>query len=509
MPTATAAPRVDTDIVHLKMLRAGKWESSGSSRTSDVFNPSTGAVIARVPLCTADETRKVIAAAAEALPAWSAVPPVERARLMFRFRELLLRDFEKIAQLVSREHGKTPVEARASVHRGIEVVEYACGAPAMMMGESLPNLARDVDAETVRHPVGVCVGITPFNFPAMVPMWMFPVALVCGNTFVLKPSEKVPLSANVLGELLTEAGCPEGVFNIVHGDKECVDALLTDERVRAISFVGSTAIAKYIYEVGTKHGKRVQAAGGAKNHLIVMPDADLDQAAAAIQASAFGCAGERCMAGSVAVPVGKAADALVERVVDRASKMTVGRTDDPTAKVDMGPLISAQHRDRVASYLDIGKSEGADVVLDGRRDVPGDGFFLKPSVVDRVACGTRLAREEIFGPVLSVVRVDDIEAAIEVGKSCRLGNGASIFTSSGYAAREFKQRFNAGMIGINIGVPAPMAWFPFTGWNESFFGDLHIQGRESIQFYTQGKTTMTRWFKTTTDAAHDPVWRHK
>jgi malonate-semialdehyde dehydrogenase (acetylating)/methylmalonate-semialdehyde dehydrogenase len=496
-------------VTELKILRGGNWEGSSSSRRGDVFNPSTGKVIAHVPFCTAEEASRVVQAAAEALPAWSAVPVVERVRVLFRFRELLNRDFEKLAALVSREHGKTPVEARASVQRGIEVVEFACGIPSLLMGETLPNLARDVDGETVRHPVGVCVGITPFNFPAMVPMWMFPVAIACGNTFVLKPSEKVPLSANVLGELLMEAGCPAGVFNIVHGDKEVVDALLTHPLVRAISFVGSTAIAKYIYETGTKHGKRVQSAGGAKNHLIVMPDADLDQAAAAIQASAFGCAGERCMAGSVAVPVGKVADALVERVVERASKMNVGRTDDPTAKVDMGPLISGPHRDRVASYLDIGKTEGADVVLDGREGVPSEGFFLKPSVVDRVGCGTRLATEEIFGPVLSVIRTGDIEEAIAIGKNCRLGNGASIFTSSGYAAREFKQRFNAGMIGVNIGVPAPMAWFPFTGWNESFFGDLHIQGRESIQFYTQGKTTMTRWFASKSDAAHDPVWRHK
>jgi malonate-semialdehyde dehydrogenase (acetylating)/methylmalonate-semialdehyde dehydrogenase len=391
----------------------------------------------------------------------------------------------------------------------VEVVEFACGAPALLMGEALPNLARDVDGETLRHPVGVCAGITPFNFPAMVPMWMFPMAIACGNTFVLKPSEKVPLSANILGELLTEAGCPDGVFNIVHGDKECVDVLLTHPLVRAVSFVGSTAIAKYVYETGTKHGKRVQAAGGAKNHLIVMPDADLDQAAAAIQASAFGCAGERCMAGSVAVPVGGVADALVERVVERASKMNVSRTDEPTSKADMGPLISAAHRDRVASYLDVGAKEGASVALDGREDIPPDGFFLRPSVVDRVASGTRLATEEIFGPVLSVVRVSGLDEALAVGRSCKLGNGASIFTSSGHAAREFKQHFNAGMIGINIGVPAPMAWFPFTGWNESFFGDLHIQGRESIQFYTQQKTTMTRWFASKDTSAHDPVWRQR
>jgi malonate-semialdehyde dehydrogenase (acetylating)/methylmalonate-semialdehyde dehydrogenase len=508
MTTSIATPPTN-DVAQLKILRGGKWETSSSSRHGEVFNPSTGKVIARVPLCDAAETSSVIETAAEALPAWAATPVVERVRVLFKFRELMLRDFDKMAQTVSREHGKTPAEARASVHRGIEVVEFACGIPSLLMGEVLPNLAHDVDAETVRHPVGVCVGITPFNFPAMVPLWMFPVALACGNTFVLKPSEKVPLSAMLLGELLTEAGCPDGVFNIVHGDKECVDTLLTHPKVRAISFVGSTNIARYVYQTGTQHGKRVQAAGGAKNHLIVMPDADLDQAAAAIQASAFGCAGERCMAGSVAVPVGGVADALVERVVERASKMTVGPTDVVGSKADVGPLISAAHRDKVASYIDIGAKEGASVALDGRKDLPKDGFFLRPSVIDKVACGTRLATEEIFGPVLSVVRAGDIKEAIAIGKSCKLGNGASIFTSSGHAAREFKQHFNAGMIGINIGVPAPMAWFPFTGWNDSFFGDLHIQGRESIQFYTQGKTTMTRWFASKESAAHDPVWRQK
>jgi malonate-semialdehyde dehydrogenase (acetylating)/methylmalonate-semialdehyde dehydrogenase len=490
------------------MLIGGKWVTSASTRSTDVFNPSLGSRIARVPLASAAEAESAVHAAAAAFPAWSETPAVERARLLFRYRELLMRDFEKIARMVTREHGKTLVEARASVQRGIEVVEFACGTPSMLMGQSLPNLARNVDGETVRHSVGVCAGITPFNFPAMVPMWMFPVALACGNTFVLKPSEKVPLSSNMLAELLVEAGCPAGVFNVVHGDKECVDVLLTHPLVRAVSFVGSTAIARYVYETGTKHGKRVQAAGGAKNHLIIMPDADLDQAVTALQQSAFGCAGERCMAGSIALPVGNVADKLVERLVDKAGKMTVGRTDEGAA-VDMGPLISGPHRDRVANYLKIGADEGATVALDGRKGAPVDGFFLKPSVVDHVRPQMKLATDEIFGPVLSVVRATTLEDALAIGKNSPYGNGASIFTQSGYAAREFKQRFNAGMIGINIGVPAPMAWFPFTGWNQSFFGDLHIQGTESVMFYTQGKTTMTRWFETAADAAHDPVWRQK
>jgi malonate-semialdehyde dehydrogenase (acetylating)/methylmalonate-semialdehyde dehydrogenase len=318
----------------------------------------------------------------------------------------------------------------------------------------------------------------------------------------------VPLSAVRLGELLQEAGLPAGVFNVVHGDKECVDALLTHPDVAAISFVGSTAIAKYIYDVGTKHGKRVQAAGGAKNHLIIMPDADLDQSVKALAASAYGCAGQRCMAGSVAVAVGKIADPLVDELCAYAGSLKVGPTDGNEA-VDMGPVIRAEHRDRVAGYLDIAKQEGATVPLDGRRDFAGDGFLLGPSVVDRVEPRMRLAQEEIFGPVLSVVRADSLDAALEVGRNCPYGNGASIFTRDGYAAREFKHRFNAGMIGINVGVPAPMAWFPFTGWNQSFFGDLHIQGTESVHFYTRQKMTLTRWFKSSADSFQDPVWKTK
>jgi malonate-semialdehyde dehydrogenase (acetylating) / methylmalonate-semialdehyde dehydrogenase len=508
MTTATASQPSHPTVSDIPMLVGGKWITSSSLRKGDIYNPSLGTTIARVPLATAAETASAVEAAHAALPAWSATPVVERVRLLFKYRELLLRDFDKIAKMVTREHGKTLVEAKASVHRGIEVVEFACGTPMMLMGQALPNLARNVDAETVRHPVGVCVGITPFNFPAMVPMWMFPIALACGNTFVLKPSEKVPLSSNLLAELLVEAGCPAGVFNVVHGDKEAVDVLLTHPLVRAVSFVGSTAIARYVYETGTKHGKRVQSAGGAKNHLIIMPDADLDQAVTALQQSAFGCAGERCMAGSIALPVGNVADKLVERLVDKAGKMTVGRTDEGAA-VDMGPLISGAHRDRVAGYLKIGADEGATVALDGRKNAPAEGFFLKPSVVDHVTPKMKLATEEIFGPVLSVVRAGTLDEALAIGQNSPYGNGASIFTQSGYAAREFKQRFNAGMIGINIGVPAPMAWFPFTGWNQSFFGDLHIQGTESVMFYTQGKTTMTRWFETAKDAAHDPVWRQK
>src|SRR5436305_2197477 len=356
------------------ILVAGQFEASSSDRRGDVFNPSTGRVQAQVPFCTSEEIDRAVRAAADALPAWSETPAVERARVMFRFREKLQSRFEELAALITREHGKTIAEARAEMQRGIEIVEFACGIPSLLAGQALENLAPSVDCETSRHPVGVCVGITPFNFPSMVPLWMFPVAITCGNTFVLKPAEKVPLSAIKLGELLTEAGLPPGVFNIVHGDKTAVDGLLTHPLVRAISFVGSTAVAKHIYQTGTANGKRVQAAGGAKNHLIIMPDADLEQAVKALALSAFGCAGERCMAGSVAVPVGRIADDLVDGLRRAGRTMKVGPTDGG-AEVDMGPLITAAHRDRVATYLDVAKSEGADVAFDGRElELPREGF---------------------------------------------------------------------------------------------------------------------------------------
>ena len=499
---ATATPA----IVTVPILTGGQRAKPKSDRHADVFNPSTGEVIARVPLCSAEETGQVVEAAAAAFPAWSQTPAVDRARVMFRFRELLERNLDELAALVTREHGKSRSEAKAEMQRGMEMVEFACGIPSLLMGDTLANIAPEVDAETVRHALGVCVGITPYNFPSMVPMWMFPVAIVCGNTFVLKPSEKVPLSSVRLGELLTDAGLPPGVFNIVHGDRECVDALLTHPKVAAISFVGSTAVARYIYETGTQNGKRVQSAGGAKNHLIIMPDADLEQSVKALAASAYGCAGQRCMAGSIAVAVGRAGDPLVERLTDHAGRLSVGPTDSGDA-IDVGPLIRREHLERVAGYLDIAKKEGAEVALDGRRDFKSNGFLLGPSILDHVEPQMRVAKEEIFGPVLSVVRAADLDEALALGRDCPYGNGASIFTRDGYAARQFKQHFNAGMIGINVGVPAPMAWFPFTGWNQSFFGDLHMQGAEGVHFYTRQKTTLTRWFQSASDSHHDPVWK--
>ncbi len=500
-----------TAFYKVPLFSGGQWIEHATDKWEEVYNPSTGEVIARTPLVNAAVTSEVIEAAAKALPDWKATPVVERARVMFRYRALLEEHFDELATLLTREHGKTIAEARAEINRGVEMVEFACSIPSLIMGDTLPDIARGVDAECVRHPVGVCVGITPYNFPFMVPLWMFPVAITCGNTFVLKPSEKTPLSAIRLGELLAEAGLPDGVFNIVHGARECVEKLTTHPKVDAISFVGSTPVAKIVYETGTAHGKRVQSAGGAKNHLIIMPDADMEQTVKQLGASAYGCAGQRCMAGSLAVAVGSAGDPLVEGLVDLGQSMSVGASDpgcsSDAESVGMGPLIRDDHRQRVASYLDIAGQDGATIALDGRIAAKGhNGFVLGPSVVDNVAPEMRLAKEEIFGPVLSVSRVGSLDEALAMGDQCEFGNGAVIFTQNGYAARQFKQHFNAGMIGVNVGVPAPMAWFPFTGWNRSFFGDLHIQGKEGIHFYTRQKVTLTRWPQS--DDSHlDPVWR--
>ena len=490
----------------VRNLIDGRFVSPETDSYEDVFNPSTGEIIAHVPLCGSAEADAAVSAAANALPTWSATPIVERARLMFRYREILQRHFEDLAALITREHGKTIAESRAEIQRGIEVVEFACGVPSLFMGQTLGNIAVDVDADVQRHPVGVCVGVTPYNFPAMVPMWMFPIALVCGNTFVLKPSEKVPLSAVRLAELLQEADCPPGVFNVLHGGQDCVSSLLDHDAVDAVSFVGSSPVAKAIYTHGTATGKRVQAAGGAKNFCIIMPDADEEIAVKALAAASFGCGGQRCMATSVAVPVGDGADSVVERISRYAGSLSVGPTDTDE-QVDLGPLIRPQHVERVSSYLDGAAQAGATIALDGRRGFYDGGFFLGPCVVDRVQPRMAVARDEIFGPVLSVMRTSSLEEAIQLSKGCEFGNGASIFTRDGFAARQFRDHFSAGMIGVNVGVPAPMAWLPFTGWNGSFFGDLHVQGLEGIQFYTRQKVTLTRWLKPTGDSHHDPIWK--
>ena len=474
----------------------GEWSIRDGNGTSPVFNPSRGDTIAEVPMCGADVVNEAVEAAAAAFPAWRDTPAIERARLFFRYRQLIEENFDRICQSVSREHGKTLAEARGSVYRGIENIEYACAAPTLLMGDTLENLARGVDCETINQPLGVCVGITPFNFPAMVPMWMFPLALVCGNTFVLKPSEKVPLTVVMLIELLERAGLPKGVLNVVHGGRECVDALLTHPKVKAISFVGSSPVAKYIFETGTRHGKRVQANGGAKNYIVIMPDADVRQTVEALSTAAFGCAGERCMAGSTAITVGKAADNILPSLIEAARAIKVGPTDTAT-QPDMGPVITAQHRDRVLGLLDGGEKEGAKIIADGRgvrvSDAP-NGFYVGATIVDQVRHEMTIAREEVFGPVLNVIRMEDLDHAIELANKSAYGNGAAIFTNSGKAAREFKNRVKAGMVGINVGVPATMAMFPFTGWDESFYGDLHIQGKEAVQFYTQQKVVTTRWF---------------
>jgi malonate-semialdehyde dehydrogenase (acetylating)/methylmalonate-semialdehyde dehydrogenase len=483
-------------IPSVPLLIGGEWLQPPVSATP-VFNPSTGDVIAECPTGGAAEVNAAVEAAHAAFPSWRETPAVERARVFFRYRQLVEQNFDRICQTVSREHGKTLAEARGSVYRGLENIEYACGVPSLLFGDTLENLARGVDCETMLQPLGVCVGITPFNFPAMVPLWMFPLALACGNTFVLKPSEKVPLTANLLGELLVEAGIPSGVFNLVHGGLEAVDALLTHPKVRAISFVGSSPIAKYIYETGTRHGKRVQANGGAKNYIVIMPDADVPKTVEALSTAAFGCAGERCMAGSTAITVGAAAERLLPALVTAARAIKVGRTDQPATQPDMGPVITAQHRERVLSLVGSGEKEGAKVIADGRSVSVADaprGFYLGATIVDGVEANMTLAREEVFGPVLNVMRMDDLDRAIELTNASAFGNGAAIFTNSGKAAREFKHRVKAGMVGINVGVPATMAMFPFTGWDDSFYGDLHIQGREAVQFYTQQKVVTTRWF---------------
>jgi len=478
-------------------LIGGKQIPSGSSDTTPVYNPSHGDIIAKTPTGTAEDVNRAVEAAQHALPAWSETPPVHRAGILFRYKQLLEDNFESLARLVTREHGKTVEESRGDVRRGVEVVELACGIPILLNGQFHPNVARGIDGHLLREPVGVCAGITPFNFPAMVPMWMYPLAIACGNTFILKPSPKVPLTAMRLAELAMEAGLPAGVLNIVHGGKGVVDAILKHPGIAAVSFVGSTSVARYIYETGTAHGKRVQAAGGAKNFMIVMPDADVGLTTEAVMGAAFGCSGQRCMAGSVAVAVDQVADLLIERLAGSAAVLKVGATDQDDS-VGMGPVIDPASRDRILRYLEIGTSEGASLVADGRKQAGAadGGFFVGPSIFDRVKPAMKIAREEIFGPLLSVMRTPTLDAAISLANQSSYGNGAVIFTSDGASARKFSREIGCGMVGINVGVPAPMAIFPFSGWNDSFFGDLHIQGLEGIQFYTRSKVVLTRWSPT-------------
>src|ERR687892_353380 len=457
-----------------------------------VFDPATGETIALLPYSTSEEIDRAVRAAREAFPAWANTPVPGRAQVMFRFKALLEEHFDDVSMLVVKENGKTLPEAKGEVRRAIEVVDLACGAPTLLMGTNLDQIAEGIDEELVRFPVGVCAGITPFNFPNMVPLWMIPVALVAGNTFVHKPSQRTPLSAMRIGELLAEAGLPDGVFNVVHGAKDAVEALLAHPDVSAVSVVGSVGVASYIYATAAANGKRVQALGGAKNHLIVMDDADLEKSVTALISSAFGNAGQRCLAGSVAVGVGSVGEALVRELSEQASALRLGPGAE--SNTDMGPVIREERRKELIGYIEEGQESGAKLSLDGRGVGPSEGFFLGPTIFEDVTPEMRLWRDELFGPVLSVTRAADIDDALRILNSSTYGNAASIFTSSGHNAREFKRRAEAGMLGVNIGVAAPMAFFPFTGWKSSFFGDLHATGRDSVRFYTRQKVVTTRWF---------------
>ena len=473
---------------------AGKPTVGRSDRVSPVFNPATGQQQAEVLLADTEDAVAAVAAAQEAFPAWAETSISRRAKILFAFRELVNAHAEELAGLITDEHGKVLSDALGEVQRGLEVVEFACGIPSLLTGDYSDQVSTDVDSFSFREPLGVVAGITPFNFPAMVPMWMFPVAIACGNTFVLKPSERDPSASVRLAELWQRAGLPDGVFNVVHGDKVAVDAILDSPQVAAVSFVGSTPIARYIHQRGTANGKRVQALGGAKNHAIVLPDADLDYAADHIAAAAFGSAGERCMAISAAVAVGAAGDRLVEAVNERALAVKVGPGRDATSQ--MGPVVTRQAQERILGLVDTGAEQGGSITIDGRGCVvPGyeEGFFVGPTVIDHVTTDMEVYREEVFGPVLSVVRTGDVDEAIGLINANPYGNGTAIFTSSGEAARRFQRGVRVGMIGINVPVPVPMAFYSFGGWKESLFGDKHVHGTEGVSFYTRAKVVTSRW----------------
>jgi len=489
MNTVAAIPEPRT-IGHFV---AGK-RTNITGRSSPVYNPATGQVALRVALASADETRAAIQAATHALPAWAETPPLRRARVLFKFKALLDAHIDELARIITSEHGKVLSDARGEVTRGIEVVEFACGIPHLLKGEFSDSVGGGIDSWSLRQPVGVCAGITPFNFPAMVPMWMFPIAIACGNTFILKPSEKDPSCALRLAELLSEAGLPPGVFNVINGDRESVETLLTGPDVAAVSFVGSTPIAQHIYETASRHGKRVQALGGAKNHMVVMPDANPQLAAQALMGAAYGSAGERCMAISVAVAVGDAGDKLIAALkpMIHALKIGAGTEDD----AEMGPLVTREHQQRVRDYVDIGVKEGATLVTDGRQHaVPGhaDGFYLGATLFDHVQPKMRIYREEIFGPVLAVVRVPTLDAALALINEHEFGNGTAIFTGNGEAARKFTHSVQVGMVGVNVPIPVPMAFHSFGGWKRSLFGDLNVHGADGVRFYTRLKTVTSRW----------------
>ncbi|MEN0002199.1 MAG: CoA-acylating methylmalonate-semialdehyde dehydrogenase [Pseudomonadota bacterium] len=485
----------------------GEAYPGASSRRADVFNPAIGSVAATVALADDADVNAAVAAAKAAFPDWRAMPPLRRARIMDRFKTILWERADQLAEVISSEHGKTHPDALGEVTRGIEVVEFATAAPTFLKGEFSESVGTGVDTHMIRQPLGVVAGITPFNFPAMVPMWMFPVALVCGNTFVLKPSERDPSASLLLAAWLKEAGLPDGVFNVVHGDKTAVDAILTHPDIKAVSFVGSTPIAKYIHETGTANGKRVQALGGAKNHMVIMPDADLDMAASALMGAAYGSAGERCMAISVAVPVTDAvADALIDKLVPQIEALKIGPAADRDS--DMGPVVTAQHRDKILGYIDQGEKEGAKVVVDGRQfnqNKQGyeNGYYVGGTLIDNVTPDMTIWKEEIFGPVLSVVRRDSYADAVDLIHNHMYANGTAVFTRDGDVARKFSQDIEVGMVGVNVPIPVPMAFHSFGGWKASIFGDHAMHGMEGVRFFTRIKTTTSRW---PTGLAEDPAF---
>jgi len=482
-----------TAVQTLKSFIGGQWVESTSGQTEVVPNPATGETLAYVPISNRDDLNRAVEAAKEAFKTWSKTPVPRRARILFKYQQLLVEHWEELARLVTLENGKSYGEAYGEVQRGIECVEFAAGAPTLMMGRQLPDIATNLESGMYRYPLGVVGGITPFNFPMMVPCWMFPLAIACGNTFVLKPSERTPLLANRLAELFKEAGLPDGVLNVVHGAHDVVNGLLEHPDVKAISFVGSQPVGEYVYKTAAAHGKRVQALTGAKNHSIVMPDADLDHAVQQITNAAFGSAGERCMAASVVVAVGEVAEPLIEKLVKAADEIKMGNGLDEG--VFLGPVIRDTHKERTLKYIETGEKEGARLVRDGRKDEAASqqGYFIGPTIFDHVTTDMTIWKDEIFAPVLSIVRVNSLDEAIELANQSQFANGACIYTKNGSHVRKFREEIDAGMLGVNVGVPAPMAFFPFSGWKNSFYGDLHANGLDGVEFYTRKKMVTARW----------------
>jgi malonate-semialdehyde dehydrogenase (acetylating)/methylmalonate-semialdehyde dehydrogenase len=486
-----AEPKSSTIVRTIQNFIGGSWVAFDGA-TEPVYNPATGEVIGETPLSTAQEVDRAVTAAAAAFPAWSNTAVGARTDILFHFRALIEQHFDELAALVTLENGKDARDARGEVRRGLEVVDFACGMPTLLMGETVRNISQGIDNVSYRFPLGVVAAITPFNFPFMVPLWTLPIAIGAGNCYVLKPSERTPLSSLRTIDLLQEAGLPSGVVNVIHGGKEAVDSILDHPGIAAVSFVGSQPVAEHVYHRGAAHNKRVQALSGAKNSMIVMPDAVLEPTIEAITASAFGNAGERCLAGSVLVTVGEIAEPLIAGLKKRVQGLRVGPGCEPES--ELTPVIRDGHRDRVRRYIDLGEEDGATVLVDGRTAPRSEGFFLGPTLLDNVKPEMRVAREEIFGPVLSIVRVDSLEEAVEFTNGSRFGNACSIFTQSGQTARAFRERIGAGMLGVNVGVAAPMAFFPFNGTRDSFYGDLHVTGKDGVRFFTENRVEITRWF---------------